>query len=75
MTTLAIVLLVLGFLFATLQYPALMRRFWKWTLIGVGSLALAVAVAVLVIVVGEKSRTARNCRKGTRSTRRIFLPI
>ena len=33
MTAIALVLLVLGFLFATLQYPAQMRRFWKWALI------------------------------------------
>ena len=64
MTTLAIVLLVLGFLFATLQYPALMRRFWKWTLIGVGSLALAVAVAVLVIVVRENKPNGAKLPEG-----------
>lgn len=52
MTALAIVLLILGFLFATLQYPALMRGFWKWTLIGVGSvalLALVIASAIIAI--------------------------
>jgi len=54
MTALALVLLVLGFLFATLQYPALMRRFWKWTLICVASLA---AVVVLVIVVRDANKS------------------
>jgi len=49
MTAIALVLLVLGFLFATLQYPAPMKRFWKWALIGVASLVLTAVVAVLVI--------------------------
>ena len=42
----AIVLLVLGLLFATLQYPAQMRRFWKWAAITVASAAL-IAVAIV----------------------------
>ena len=56
MTAIALVLLVLGFLFATLQYPAPMKRFWKWTLIGVASMVLAAVVAVLVI----NARDANN---------------
>jgi hypothetical protein len=38
MTSIALVLLAPGLLFATLQYPAPMKRFWKWALI-VGILA------------------------------------
>lgn len=53
MTEIALVLLILGFLFATLQYPALMKRFWKWFLISVGSLVLAIAATVVVVVERE----------------------
>ena len=53
MTAIAIVLLVLGCFFSTLQCAALMKRFWKWTLIGVASVALAIALTVLVIAVRE----------------------
>jgi hypothetical protein len=60
MTSIALVLLALGLLFATLQYPALMKRFWKWTLISGASVALLVAAAVIVIIVRENSTTATH---------------
>lgn len=56
MIAIALVLLILGFLFATLQYPAPMKKFWKWTLIGTASMVLAVVAAVLVTAVRGNSR-------------------
>jgi hypothetical protein len=53
MTAIAVVLLVLGFLFATLQYPALMRRFWKWTLIGGASAILVTAAIMAAVIMNE----------------------
>ena len=60
MIAIALVLLVLGFLFATLQYPTPMKRFWKWGLISIGAGILLGIVIVSAIIAVDENRKPKD---------------
>lgn len=46
----AISILVVGFLFATLQYPASMKKFWGWAAVALGCTVAVLAGAIATMV-------------------------